>query len=279
MGTFLKIAAVLVLAAGIFGGSAYFAYELFWKPKKLEAQEKQEAEIAASQPPPPHPTLAQLEQAQAALAAGNTDAARPLLEAILEEETSPVRGEARRLLGELNIAELFSPVPSEHKTPYTVVRGDALAKIASRTGSGAELIYRINGLSTINLQIGQQLLIPKLDIKARVHREQRVLTLENHGKFLKDYPLVGATVPGLAPSAHLEARVADKIATKDGRRVAFGDKSYFEAERLILLSPGSATIRAMPQGAETPPPGIVLSPEDLEEVFVLVSRGTPFTIE
>ncbi|MCX7869472.1 MAG: LysM peptidoglycan-binding domain-containing protein, partial [Terrimicrobiaceae bacterium] len=181
MGGVLKVLLVLGLAGAIFGTSAYFAYELFWKPKKLEALEKKEAEAAASLPPPPHPSLALLDEAKAAIALGNASAARQALETIVEDPSAPVLSEARGLLGEMNIRELFSPAPFGGKTPYTVVRGDALAKIAARTGAGAELIYRVNNLQSINLQIGQQLLIPSLEITARVTREKKLLTLEDHG--------------------------------------------------------------------------------------------------
>jgi hypothetical protein len=111
-----------------------------------------------------------------------------------------------------------------------------------------------------------------------VDRKNKTLTVTNHGKFFKTYPLLGATVPRLAEGATLEATVGEKIASVDGKRVAFGDKTYAESERQVLLS-GGATLRSATGTEETLPPGLVLSPENLREVFVLVTRGTPVTIQ
>ncbi len=275
---FLAIVAVVVL---VVGGSVFLAYELYWKPKALDAQEKKQIELEKSLPPPPDPGVVAFDALGEKLKSASPSEGKALLEGFLAEfPKAPGVPEARRVLGTLNAREFFSPLPGEHKTPYSVVRGDALAKIAGKTKSNAELIYVVNDLQTINLQIGQELQIPELDAQITVNRAAKTLTVTNHGKFFKEYPVIGAVIPRLAEDAVLEATVLDKIATVNGKRVAFGDKTYGESERVVLLTPGGGVLRTPPatETNEALPSGVLLSPEDFREVFVLVSRGTPVTI-
>ncbi|MEX1117896.1 MAG: LysM peptidoglycan-binding domain-containing protein, partial [Terrimicrobiaceae bacterium] len=273
---FLRFLIILIVAVGVIGGSAYFAYELFWKSKALDKQEKQELEVQAALPPPPHPGIAAFNAVAETVKAGNSQASRQALEQFLVDyPDAPDVAEVRRALGELNARALFSPLPGEGKTAYTVVKGDALARIATKTKSGAELIYTVNQLDTINLQIGQVLQVPELDIKVTVDRKNKMLTVTNHGNFFREYPLLGATVPRLPEDGTLETTVSDKVATVAGKRVAFGEKTYAESERMVQLTPGGAVLRTAGADPEAPVSGIILSPGDFQQVFVLVNRGTP----
>ena len=47
-----------------------------------------------------------------------------------------------------------------------------------------------------------------------------------------------------------------------------------------MLGSAGVVIRGLPEGAgATPPPGIIVAQPDIEEIFLLVSRGTPVTIQ
>ncbi len=277
---FLRFLIILIVAGGVVGGSAYFAYELFWKSKVLDQQEQEEIEIQEALPPLPHPGIAAFNAVAEIVKAGNSQASRQALEAFLVDyPDAPDIAEVRRALGELNARALFSPLPGEGKMTYTVIKGDALARIASKTKSGAELIYTVNQLDTINLQIGQVLQVPELDIKVSVDRKNKTLTVTNNGKFFREYLLLGASVPRLPEDGKLEATVSDKIASIEGKRVAFGDKTYKDSERLVQLTPGGAVLRTVGADGDASASGIFLSPGDFQEVFVLVNRGTPITIQ
>jgi LysM repeat protein len=276
-GVLIRLLVILVLAAGVVGGALYFAYEMFWKAEKLDRIEAVEIAQQAALPPPPHPSLAELARAVAALRDGRTEEADGRLAAIVESDpAAPAAPDARALLGEIRMRALLSPGVAEGKTVYSVVKGDSLARISKKTGASPELLFRANNLETINLQIGQTLLIPEPDLRLLVSPATKTLTLLNHNAFLKEYPLEGAGGPGLSPGASLS--VADKIASIGDKRVAFGDTDFAATEKLILLQPGGSSIRPMPAGAGTPPPGIILSPADMDEIYVLVSRGTPVSI-
>ena len=268
---------LISLTAVILGGTAYFAYELYWKPRQLDLEDKREFRAGTPSPPPDF-SLPAFEKALAAQKSGDRDGARTALaEFIASYPESPNLAKAKSTLGDLNSETVFSSAILTDKTPYTVSHGDSLMKISSKTKTRAELIYRANNLDSINLQVGQQLLVPHLDIRMVVDRKAHTLTLYNKGAFFKEYKVMSVKMPGLPASKPVETKVAENIALKDSNRVAFGDKSYPEADRWVMLSTSAIAIRAQPEGAPAPA-GIAVSPADLEEIFLLVSRGTPVTI-
>jgi LysM repeat protein len=264
---------ILALVGLILGGSAFFAYELYWKPRKLDMEDK------ASQGPTAMRdyTLPAFEKAAGIQRTGEIDGARAAwVEFIRNYPDSPKIAEAKAALGSINTGQVFSPAPSPEKTSYAVSKGDSLVKIAAKFKSNAELIFRVNNLQTINLKIGQQLVIPQLDMSIVVDRKARTVTLLNRGQFFKEYQAVALKTPGVST----QTKVADKIALQGSNRVAFGDKNYSGSERWIMLGSGGLAIRGLPEGAgATPPPGIVVAQPDIEEIFLLVSRGTPVTIQ
>jgi len=270
---------ILIVAAVVFGGSTYFAYELYWKPRELdEIDKKTQAQIAQQGPIlPPDPGSPAFEKALAAKKKGEVDNARQQLLDFLQNFPDSTRiAEAKALLGEINSSAIFSAKPSPDKTVYTVGRGDALAKIAGKTKSSAELIFRVNNLDSINLQVGQQLFVPQLDTSMVVNRKAHTLTLLNKGQFFKEYHLLSAKVPTTPPGG--KTKVLDKFAMQGTNRVAFGSKDYSNAERHVML-PGGVVMRGVPDGTPAPyPAGLVLSETDIGEIFLLVSRGTPVTI-
>ena len=276
----LRTLIILILVAGIFGGAAYFSYELYWKPQKLDAEDKvakAEAVQAAALPPPDY-TLPVLEKALGLQRAGDLAGAHAALTDFIKNyPDAPKLGEAKAVLGDINASLIFSPAASPDKITYTVGKGDSLVKIAAKTKSNAELIFRVNNMESINLQIGQQLAVPQLNTSIVIDRKAHTVTLLNNGEFLKEYPTLSLKTPGV--SGATQTKVADKIALQGSNRVAFGAKDYAGSDRWVMLSASGLVIRSMPADAKAPPPGIVVSPGDIEEIFLLVSRGTPVTIQ
>jgi LysM repeat protein len=197
---------------------------------------------------------------------------------------SPKATEARAALGRINLALFRDPVATPSNTLYTVKKGDSLDRIKSQFKTNSELIYWANGMTSINLQIGQQLLIPVVDTAVVIDRAGSTVSLMNAGAFFKEYPAVSMTLTGQAAKGEVEAKVADRITRKGEARVAFGAKDYAEAERTVLINPGNVVLRTLPAPAadgSTPPTpsGIVLSPSDFDEIYALVKSGTPVTIK
>lgn len=272
MAGLIKILIVLIVAAGILGGAAYFANELYFKPKKLDELEKVELArkaAEAAQPPPPDFTIAIFEKIRQTSDPVALQAA--LIDFLATHPESTLADEARALLGETNANLLFSSQPTADKTSYTVAKGDSLVKIAAQNQTSAEMLMRVNNLLTHNLQIGQVLLIPKFAPKITIDRDSKTLTLYNGDTFFKSYTLQGSGIPSAQTT-----RISDKIAMKDGKRVAFGTKEFLDADRTLMLAPpAGAPIRALAE----PAVGLMLPRADLEEIYAVSPIGTPVVIE
>lgn len=310
-----KTLTLLILGLLIFGSAGYFGYILFIKPARAERKEKAAEATAPAATATPDPAIPEFQRLKKLQTSGNTPALRDNWTAwIAAHPKSPLLPEGRRQLGAVNMALLFQPEENPSLVTYTVVKGDSLAKIASKQHSNAELIQKANQLPGINLQIGQQLVIPQLKLSMELDRAGRTLTLLNNGTYLKEYPLLSAPSAPATP-ANISTKVLDKSALSGSKRVAFGDKTYAASEKSILVAQAPAIVAAPEPSATavataatastqapastnananagqtnptssvtmpTPPPmppGYVLSNADLQEIFALVSRNTPVII-
>lgn len=280
-----KIITIFLLVAAIAGGSGYLVYEMYLKPKRLDRLEK-EAVAAAVPTPTPDPSLAAFKSLEPLLEQ-NTIEARDALQTFLKDHPgSPMESAVREALGRINIAIVLSPMPTPEKTNYVVKKGDSLVKIAAQFKTGAELIYRTNQLQTINLKIGQELVIPPMpEIQIVLNRASGIVTLLNNGVFFKEYPTLSIKLPPAVAKGTVETKVHEKLAMKAGTRVAFGTKDFDGSDRWVVLGLSGVTIRGMPApGADgvpaaAPPTGIIVDPAAAEEIFVLVRRGTPVSIQ
>ena len=308
-----KFLTLLILGLLIFGSATYFAYELFIKPGRIEKVEKLTKAAATTPTPGPDPGAHELQRLKSLQAGGDAVAARDGLKTWIETHpNSPLLKDARNQLGQANMSLLFQPSSNPSVVTYTVLKGDSLAKIATKHKSNAELIQRANNLPGIGLQIGQQLVIPVLNPSLELDRAGKTMVLLDNAAFVKQYTLLSSPAAPLKPIPPVTTKILDKIATSGTKRVAFGDKSYAQSERMILLSgnssivgfdppipqptptnpvtpaistnsivTGSTNAALSPNPVPTPaqlPPGYVLSKEDLLEIFPLVSRNTPVII-
>lgn len=295
-----KTLTLLVLAILVFGSAGYFGYELFIKPNRIEKKEKAAKAAAPAPTATPDPGKPVFDSLKARQSGGITPALRDEWASWTVTYTnSPLLPEARRNLGSANMILLFQPGADPALTTYTVVKGDSLARIAAKQHSSAELIQRANQLPTINLQIGQQLLIPSLKISLQIDRAAKTLSLLNNGAYLKEYLLLSCP-PAAQKAPAVTTRVLDKSAIAGTKRVAFGDKAYATAEKSILIAQAPAIVPAPAPPAPSPtvtstnetnaapvapaaqlppmPGGFVLSAEDLQEIFPLVSRNASVII-
>lgn len=309
-----KILTLLILGSLIFGSAGYFGYILFIKPNRAERREKAAAAAAPAPTATPDPAIPEFERLKKLQAAGNTPAVRDGWNVwIAANPKSPLLPEGRRQLGVVNMALFFNPAENPSLISYTVVKGDSLAKIAAKHHSNAELIQKANQLPGINLQIGQQLVIPELKLTLELDRAAKSLTLLNNGTYLKEYLLLSAPSAPATP-AKISTKVLDKSAMAGTKRVAFGDKAYTSSEKIILIAQApsivaapelpatpavpaaaatqpsaspteqggtNATAATVATPAPTAPPmpaGYVLSGPDLQEIFALVSRNMPVII-
>jgi LysM repeat protein len=290
MGAFLaKTFVILVLITAVFGGAAFFAYELFIKPKEqLEAEQR-----APATPLPPDPALPEFNKAVNVLKSGDLLASRDAFARFVDQNPhSRKLEEAKDLLGKINIEIFLTPRPAPEKQLYVVRSGDVLNKVARITKTTPELLMRSNGLANIVLQINQQLLYTPAEFSVVIRKKDQKVVVMNRGKFFKQYAIrkmYGAAAPkkpGATPQLKQAGKVSEKIAwAPNGGRVIFTDKEYPNATFWVTFTVAGHTLYGEPdagaaQQANKPPVGgIGLAPDEVKELAIMLTRSCPVTIE
>src|SRR5207248_7132363 len=124
---------VLFLAVVIFGGVAWFGYNLFFK-EEIELKKEQRGEVVAA--PTPDISLPEFQAAAKLRQEGKLPETRAALITFIEKYPNGLHvEEAKDLLGEINVDILLSRTPSSEKEEYIVSPGDVLAKIAHKLKS------------------------------------------------------------------------------------------------------------------------------------------------
>ena len=272
---------VLLLALIIFGGAAFFSYNVVFK-EEIAVKKEQRGEFTPA--PTPDISLPEFQAAAKLRQDGKLTEARDALTAFIQKYPAGLHlEEAKDLLGEVNIDIFLSRYPSPEKTDYVVKSGDVLAKIARKLKTTPELIMRMNNLSGTMLHIGEHLLISHPDFSIVIQRKANVVVLLNHGTFFKQYHVREAKLPPKQPSKVI-AKVAETMAWKDGKRIGLGSKDYIGSIRWVRLSAPAYTLysvadAAHPNITQPPPPlGLGLAASEAEELSSLVNNRTPVTI-
>ena len=278
MNNLVKLLVVASLAIGVFGGGGFVAYRLFFKKPDPRGRNPNEPVVT----PTPDPGIAMFNQAKREIASGDQNDAQKILLTLVQSFPDSTRiNEARKLLGDLNISAFFSPEPGPDKTEYVVIRGDSIARIATKTRNPAELIFKANGLDSLTIQPGRKLIIPKGQFSLVVNTKKGDVTLMNNGVFFRWYKPLELKLPVKVVLGQFKTR--EKIAWADGVRVAFGEKKYLGSSPWIVFNGSGITLysETNPQtpNVQKPGTGIMLGPADMEELFALVVKDTPVTVK
>lgn len=270
---------VLLLALVVFGGAAFFSYDLFVKP---EQQMRAERTSETTTEPTPDISLPEFQTAARLRQEDKLPEARAALTAFIQKYPSGLHAEeAKDLLGEVNVKILLSAIPSPDKQEYTVKSGDVLARVANKMKSTPELIMKMNGLNGTMLHIGERLFVSHPDFALIIQRQAQSVILLNHGMFFKRYHIRTLKLPPKQP-AKLVTKVSETMAFFNGKRVGFGSKEFSRSTRWIrLAAPGCILYSESEPGivAMPPPPtGIGLAAAELEELSSLVNSKSAVTI-
>ena len=274
----IKTLILLALSALVFGGGAWFGYQILVKPNQVPVEE-----LANGKPlPPPDPSLPEFEKVMEIKNAHKPVEAREALERFVENYPFSTKlGEARKALGEVNTDIFFSAIPAPEKTRYEVRPGDALAKIERKFKITGELIMRCNNLDDPKrLRVGQVLMVSHPEFTVIVDRKEHTVTLFNKGKFFKQYTAVNWNAPAVKKGMEkivVPAKVGKKSSWYNGAQVGFGSKEYAGAARWVELTAKGHTLYT--EGGQKPPAGIGMNPEDMEELATLLEKGIPVTIK
>lgn len=284
---------VYLVVLGLTLGSMALAYYIYMKVLSPEERLREElSRIRRTELPKIDPGLKRFDAAAALLKEGRFNEARETLFRIVQQfPESAAAPEAKRIIGEINMDELFSREPVPGKRDYIVQPGDSLALIASRQNTTMDLLIRLNGLMGATLHPGDHLTVLPVSFNLVVDASAKTVTLRRVAGekevFFKEYQAADLRLPaGMKLPAEME--IKGKSAMLDGRAVLSTDPRYAEADKWLPGSRAGVVLRtppppepAPPPGPDgrqapppAPPPGIFLSSEDLEEMFALVRNGS-----
>lgn len=272
---------VLFLALIIFGGAAFFGYNLFFK-EEIAVKKEQRGDVPAE--PRADISLPEFQAAAKLRQDGKMPEARNALMLFLQKYPTGMHvDEARDLLGEVNIDILFSRTPSPEKEEYIVRPGDVLQNVARKTKSTSELIMRMNNLNGTMLHIGERLLISHPQFSLLIQRKAKLIVVLDRGSFFKQYHIQEEKLGPKQP-AKVVTKVSEVMAFHGGKRVGFGSKEYVGSTRWVRLAASAYTIYSVPDSAHAnveqpaPPLGLGLAATDVEELSGLVNKNMPVTI-
>lgn len=236
---------------------------------------------------PVAPSTTGLEEAVAAQKAGRLQEAREKAQAVLEQvQGNPVLvAEAEKVLGAIHTEQLFTPRPMPEKSDYTVQPGDSLDRIARKYGTTVELIQKGNNVRGALIKAGDRLRVFSGTWAIRVNKTRNDLLLTLNGKFFKRYR-VGTGEFSKTPVG--EFKIVDRIAQPtwwhpDGRTIPFGDPENLLGTHWLALDIKGYGIHGTwePEtvGKQSSLGCVRLINEEVEELFTLVTIGTPVIIE
>lgn len=191
------------------------------------------------------------------------------------------------LLGQVNMALLFSRNQLPGDKFYEVQLGDAPTRIAERFGIQVDLLQRCNGIRDPRaLRAGRRLKIPNVDFSITVNLTNNTLTLLNHDKFFKKYRVRTGRFNGLTPTGRFTIRI--KLKNPPWEDPATGKiypalhpenelgTRWMEFDRASLGIHGTIHPESIGQYASRGCIGMLK--EEVEELYDLVPVGTPVKI-
>lgn len=225
--------------------------------------------------------------------AGDPDKARALYEDAMSisEPSGEARELAEKLLGELNLRLFFMAKEDEYRKAYLIRPGDSMVSIALRNDVTVDMLCKLNGISNpTRIRPNMRLLIPSLDFSIHIDKSDFKLTLHNHDRFFKSYK-VGLGKNNCTPVGEFE--ISDKIKNptwwSPNGPVPPGDPSNELGTRWMALKPLSpgigpdygihGTIDSKTIGWESSNGCPRMYPDKAEELYMLVTIGTPVVIE
>lgn len=214
--------------------------------------------------------------------------------------------EAMRIIGEINMDQLYSANSKAGKKDYIVQPGDSLNLIANKQGTTIDSIIRSSGLMSFNLQPGDHLTIIPMDFHLGVSASKKqVMLLRKVGDKEYLFKIYEAKDIRLPPGMRLpvEMSIAGKNSIYDGKTVLSTDPNFVDAEKWIAGTKSGISIRTPPVARAQPVPepeapgkkksprpapipapavtaetGIFLAREDIEELFALVRNGSKLSL-
>jgi hypothetical protein len=301
---------IFLITVGLVADTLAMGYWVYMNILLKESQVEEDiAAMKGKDRPRIDPGVRRFEAAVDLIREGKIEEGRDALYKLRQQfPDSATCGDAIRIIGEINMDQLYSPENLGGKKDYIVQPGDSLNLIATKQGTTVDSIIRSSGLMSFNLQPGDHLTIIPMDFHLGVSlSKKQVMLLRKVGEKEYLFKVYEAKDIRLPPGTRLpvEIQIAGKNAIHEGKQVISTDPHYLEAEKWIPGTKPGVVIRTPPvpraqpveepnqaeagkkgatPAAAVPPPaaesetGIFLAREDIEELFALVRRGSKLSL-
>jgi len=230
-------------------------------------------------------------RARSLISSGQQGEASKLLgEVIVTTTDASLKNNALRMQGRANVELFLSEAPTADKKNYVIQPGDSLDRIARNNNTTVDLLRRINGIEGNLIFPGARLLVPVAPFVLEVDKSDRTMTVVINGNRLKRYS-VGLGRFGKTPLGTFTTVVHQTNpdwSPPSGGIVPFGDPLNVLGTRWISIVDASrpdikgfgihGTTDRESIGGETSNGCIRMLNEDVEEVFLLIPRGTHVVI-
>jgi LysM repeat protein len=276
--TFIKILAAMVVLA-VIGATGYLVHAV--KDEVLTsapAAEDVSKMLEETELPDVDPGERVFQRALEMVAMGERAEAKDKLLYIFNfHPASPSAGEARRILGEMNLDEILSTESMDGKSTHKVVRGDSYLKIAAKNDTTLEAIMYFNGLTSLEgLFPGDELVVMPLNFRLIIEPGRRTLSLWQKDKLLKEYPLVRPVAPGVVA---MTTKIESKAAFANGKKLSATDPGLRDAQKMLTLARTQLHLQGLSAlEGEDPGRGFFLSAPDMEELTLLMRPGNEVEI-
>lgn len=239
---------------------------------KREPDSTIEKLIDSSELPVIDPSDKIFEKASEMLALGDSISAREKLNSIITTfPHSLFAPQARHIIGQMNLDEVFSASHLEGKKTHKVKRGNSPLSIANENHTTLDCILHFNpSFDFKSLQPGHELIVLPLDFKILIQPNRKLISVWNGANFLCEYPILHFDLANKwAPG---KTKISSKVARAASQQVQPLNKDYREAEKTIQLAKPPIQIIGAKLG-ESYGKGIFIEHADMEELTLLTRVG------
>ncbi len=292
---------IFLITVGLFAGVIATGYWIFENVMLHEHRvEKDLAAMKGKDRPKVDPGARRFDAAIEQIKGGSITEGRDLLYKLLVQfPDSATCPEARRIIGEINMDQLFSPSYTAGKAQHIVQPGENLGRIADKYHTNIDFIIRLNAMMSTTLQPGDRLTVAPIEFNLEINAPKKRVTLRRKiGDKDYEFKFYNAQDIVLPPGTKIltEYEIGNKTAQIDGKAIPSTDPRYMDAEKWIPSTKPGLTFRLppvpkatavveAPAGSTTapalaPPPetGIFLDHQDLEEIFSLIRKGSKLVL-
>ena len=245
---------------------------------EIEGQEML-LELESTKLPDVEPGDRASQRAAELIATGDFEEAKKKLHFIINfSPGSPAASEARRILGEIYLDEIFAPGENVWKKKHVVKRGEFALNLAKKYETTLDCMMVVNQLNRLQIHPGDELYMVALNFNVRIDLKRKALSLRRtisteprRDEFVKDYKIERFRLPSQKKS-FVQTKVKDKKGMVGEQTLSTSIEAYRGARKVSWLDTKGWQIRAMPdEGDELPEGnGFFLARADVEELALLL---------